>query len=261
MISSAETVRSKRIVNVYRGYYGYCDFVRGTAFLMRRTESVVDVTWSVMMPLRDLLEYPGDRYEGDDEVDLSNERYAIEETQSRLTDLLEHSTYLAVRTNQYQDGVIYPEELRKLFVLKKKYAEPFEAVFRELTDGREYHVIHCRLGDSYFLSGIGRRELFGKYRDEIRNLLNTRTILVTDDAEFRDFIRKTFREIVATDRRPVQTGICRDTDALLDTFYELLLITRAKEIVSLNSLPWGTSGFSLVPSQVFGIPIRRISIH
>ena len=90
---------------------------------------------------------------------------------------------------------------------------------------------------------------------------NEKTVLLTDDGDFAGLILRERPGWIVPNMNPVHTKICNDRYALLHTFYDLLILTRASKIVNFHQFTGKeSSGFSRIPAKLFGIPFEVVKI-
>ena len=247
----------KTIINIYRGHFGYGDFIRGTMYLSSLMEERCVLDWSVEKSIRAILKYPGPDMSGIPCIDTKTiiENRSRAERLNFLENLLDTNRPLAVCCNHPEEWERpFTPRIKELFVLLDEYETAFEAFYRDIVGNRVFNVIHCRLGDSFMFTGNGNTLIYSKYPDNIEPLISDTTVLLTDDGEFRDFIVRKYPRLIVTTDRPTHTAKSNDTPSLLSTFFEFRLMTKASRIDCLSSLRWGASGFSRIPAKVFQIP-------
>lgn len=263
-LTMMSTHKPKRLINLFRHVRGFADFIRGTAYLTTLMQSDCEVCWSIDGPLREILEYPGEPFYGEPKFHFDDlvQQKSQEQRRGILLDQFENDTTLTVmcHLSEAVNGV-FPEVAKNFFVLKEEYMRQFERFFQEMAAGEKYRVIHCRLGDAYMVSGESPTCYYQKYFDTVTKMLSEeKTILLTDDAKFKEFIVRDHSCLKTTTNSPIHTASGGEVSLLAATLFEMLLMTRASRVDCLTSLPWGRSGFSRVPAKVFQVPYTHTRI-
>jgi hypothetical protein len=259
----------KRVINVfYPRWYGYADFVRGTAYMTKALDGVCNVGFSVEPPMGDLLAYSETIPEGveiNTSISSGFDHTVYAEYREQILEALTDRDVVYTTCSRYEPGK-YAESIKRLFVLKPYYNDRFQMLFECLTQRLPYDVIHCRFGDNHLFGKACDYDLFSICLDLILEVRTPQSILVTDTYPFYAYVRGKIPDMLLVNAyhnaRPVHSGNSiwsgpgvYTSENCFYTFCDFLLMTRARRIYCFSNLKQVYSGFSYAPAHLFGIPI------
>jgi hypothetical protein len=119
---------------------------------------------------------------------------------------------------------------------------------------KDYSVLHYRLGDDELVRGFQNKS-FNLILDDLKNDLNDSQILLSDSAEFKDYVNKQGIKIFMLNHPICHLGVAKDSISIRNTLLELIILQKASRIKSTSVYSW-VSGFTFAISAIYGIPLK-----
>jgi hypothetical protein len=119
---------------------------------------------------------------------------------------------------------------------------------------KEYSVLHYRLGDDELVRGIQNKN-FSLILDDLKKDLKDSQILLSDSAEFKDYVNKQGINIFMLNHPICHLGVAKDSISIRNTLLELIILQKASRIKSTSIYSW-VSGFTFAISAIYGIPLN-----
>jgi len=248
----------KRVVNVLvQGCHGYNDFVRGCINLHLSAKGICDTDFAIRHPVRQILKYKGIE-EGDDPIQAEH-TYRL--GGKSLAPYFKDGTFY-FRCNWIYRGLETADclhQFQTFYELDNEYADKFERFYESFIGKESYNIIHCRFADT-FLGNDKLPPQTEKMLDAMSSVVENGTVLITSSPAFTNVCKKGFSGLKTTGFSNQHFGQIKDVDTLFETFAEMLLFTRAVKCDAFSVFSWGSSGFSLWPCKIFGVPfaVQRV---
>ena len=153
-------------------------------------------------------------------------------------------------------------DFKWLFTLKQSIQNVIGQRIHNIITG-DYEVIHVRVHLDELLSDNRDTEIQKalEHINEVISKTDAPVVLLTDDLRINESAPQSLLHSGIKPNHSFRYGNEVPEHEVLDTLTDLHLIIGAKKVTSITSFPWGTSGFSLLPSCVFGIPYEGIRIE
>jgi hypothetical protein len=208
-------------------------------------ESIPQETWCHDLPVLDL------------------EAHDVPEYWNQVRDALNTCGQIAITSYAFPDlGRKNIGDFRRLFVPKQSLQDIIGQKIRNIVTG-DYEVIHVR---------VHLDEMFSDRRDdeiqkalehihEVISRTNIPIVLLADNFMVSELAPKS---LLRSGVKPVHSfrhGSEVTESEVLDILTDLQIIIGAKKVTNITSFPWGTSGFSMIPCRVFGIPFEGIKVE
>ena len=157
---------------------------------------------------------------------------------------LEPSAYNIAPTielKQFMQSLLTPNNEFKSFIDSRLALIPFP----------EFSIIHYRLGDDEIVRNNIRD--YTKYKQHLLNNIKQGDILISDSVSFKQMINES-STIFSFQGEIGHVGVHTDINAIKNTMFELILISKAKSIRSYSVYGW-VSGFVHAIHAIYDIPL------
>ena len=172
---------------------------------------------------------------------------------------------VTIRTNLCPPHTADLSRFKRLFSLNVTIQRQILERIRKTVQG-DYSVIHTRLifrdvNNQMFFNSNSRIQssILERALSALRSIPNEgRIVLLSDSQEFLDAAGDGYIRSGSRASHSFRKDLTMDD--VLDILTDLWFIIGAKDVKNINVFTWGTSGFSKIPCQVFGIPYQAIKI-
>lgn len=240
------------------GIFGLADYMRGSAYLINTFAQKYNVVMSIMHPLRQFLKYPGPYVWQPSDGDFCCGLPWEEQDAGRIPDhverLFQERDEVSIRTNFFErPSHVYPAAIKSVFELLPEVEYRFESFFTAMTYNRPFEVLHIRLDDNPQCRA-------GSYDSVIQRIsdhpfqANCEKILLTNDEPLKEILAGKFPFLRIPRIKIAHTACASMAESHLQTLFEMKLITRAEFVQAYTTYHWGSSGFSILPALLYGIP-------
>jgi len=117
-----------------------------------------------------------------------------------------------------------------------------------------FSILHYRLGDKELVQNQAN-ESINCYKEHIIQNLEANTVLISDSTILKNLIKTDNINLFTFEHPICHLGVQTDSDAIRNTLFELLLLSKSSKIKSFSVHGW-ISGFVHIISLIYDIPLE-----